>query len=172
MPLSRVPGVALVQSPLDLFGGQLKFPTTQNPSSDANTLDDYEEGTWTPVIDSATPGTGRVTTVNSATYVKIGRVCYVNMYLTLSTLGTGGSGGIVVNGFPFPSQGYSGLAMVYFDQFNSTLSSVGLTTDPSATTSQLRAVATATASTILPSFATYAKANLNFIVTGFYQTTA
>ena len=28
--------------------GQLAFPATQNPSANANTLDDYEEGTWTP----------------------------------------------------------------------------------------------------------------------------
>ena len=30
---------------LSLLSGQLKFPATQNPSSDVNTLDDYEEGT-------------------------------------------------------------------------------------------------------------------------------
>jgi hypothetical protein len=34
---------------VDLVKGQIKFPATQNASADANTLDDYEEGTWTPV---------------------------------------------------------------------------------------------------------------------------
>src|SRR5262245_1079228 len=32
--------------------GQLPFPALQNSSADANTLDDYEEGTWTPTITS------------------------------------------------------------------------------------------------------------------------
>src|SRR5665647_161935 len=31
-------------------GGQIPFPATQNPSSDPNTLDDYEEGSWTPAL--------------------------------------------------------------------------------------------------------------------------
>ena len=30
--------------------GQLAFPATQNPRPNANTLDDYEEGTWTPAL--------------------------------------------------------------------------------------------------------------------------
>lgn len=51
--------------------GQVKFPATQNPSSNANTLDDYEEGTWTPTITYASGSIGAVT-VNSANYTKIG----------------------------------------------------------------------------------------------------
>jgi len=34
--------------------GQIKFPSTQNPSADANTLDDYREGTTTPTSDDIT----------------------------------------------------------------------------------------------------------------------
>ena len=30
--------------------GQIVFPATPNPSSNANTLDEYEEGSWTPVL--------------------------------------------------------------------------------------------------------------------------
>jgi hypothetical protein len=33
-----------------LTGGGLKFPPTQVASADPNTLDDYEEGTWTPFL--------------------------------------------------------------------------------------------------------------------------
>lgn len=50
--------------------GQIKFPATQNASANANTLDDYEEGSWTP-IDSS--GAGLTLTVASAKYVKVGR---------------------------------------------------------------------------------------------------
>ena len=40
-----------------LTGGQIAFPATAVPSADANTLDDYEEGTFTPhVYDNATAG--------------------------------------------------------------------------------------------------------------------
>ena len=46
-------GTSSLAGPLDLSAsgaGQILFPATQNASSGANTLDDYEEGTWTPVI--------------------------------------------------------------------------------------------------------------------------
>jgi hypothetical protein len=32
------------------LGAGIQFPATQVSSADANTLDDYEEGTWTPTI--------------------------------------------------------------------------------------------------------------------------
>jgi hypothetical protein len=48
-------------------GGQMKFPATQNPSSDANTLDDYEEGTFTGTL---TGVSGSVTV--TVRYTKIG----------------------------------------------------------------------------------------------------
>jgi hypothetical protein len=51
-------------------GGQIKFPATQSASSDANTLDDYEEGTFTPFP-------GITATVNSGSYTKIGRLVYI-----------------------------------------------------------------------------------------------
>lgn len=64
-------------SGLSLPTGGIKFPATQNPSSDANTLDDYEEGTWTPTCydqsgSLLTAGTHYF--VQSARYVKVGRI--------------------------------------------------------------------------------------------------
>lgn len=47
--------------------GQIKFPATQVASSDVNTLDDYEEGPFTPT------GNGITFTSASGTYTKIGR---------------------------------------------------------------------------------------------------
>ena len=59
---------------VELTSGQLKFPASQSASSDANTLDDYEEGTYTVTL---TPSTSGSITVNSsydtASYTKIGR---------------------------------------------------------------------------------------------------
>lgn len=56
-------------NPVDLLVGQLVFPATQNPSANANTLDDYEEGTWTP---TDTSGAGLVLTGVSGKYQKLG----------------------------------------------------------------------------------------------------
>jgi hypothetical protein len=84
------------------YFNNIKFPATQQASANPNTLDDYEEGTWTPTIESDTAGTGRVTTYTSATYTKIGRqVTVTALNVTLSTLGSGGSGVFVINGLPF-----------------------------------------------------------------------
>lgn len=53
--------------------GQIKFPGTQNASADANTQDDYEEGTWTPFDNS---GEGLTFSTAVGKYTKIGReVC-------------------------------------------------------------------------------------------------
>jgi len=57
-------------------GAGITFPATQSQSSDANTLDDYEEGTWTPVQ------AGVSLTVASATYTKIGRMVHYTFDIT------------------------------------------------------------------------------------------
>jgi hypothetical protein len=62
---------------LDISGasaGQIQFPATQNASANANTLDDYEEGTYTPTFTSMTVNSG--TAVYSGKYTKIGNLCY------------------------------------------------------------------------------------------------
>ena len=53
-------------------GAGVTFPATQSASSDANTLDDYEEGTWTPVPKYGGGNTGMSYT-SAGTYVKISK---------------------------------------------------------------------------------------------------
>lgn len=80
-------------------GTGIAFPATQNPSSDANTLDDYEEGTWVPTVSGAS---GSASSVNAnGTYTKIGRMVYVQCHIDFSknTL----SGQILIGGLPFVS---------------------------------------------------------------------
>jgi hypothetical protein len=56
-------------------GAGITFPATQSASTDANTLDDYEEGTWTPAMSTTT---GSISFSSpSGTYTKIGRLVYV-----------------------------------------------------------------------------------------------
>jgi hypothetical protein len=51
-------------------GTGIAFPATQSASSDANTLDDYEEGSWTPTDAS---GAGLTFSTATGSYEKIGR---------------------------------------------------------------------------------------------------
>jgi len=77
----------------------IQFPATAVPSANANNLDDYEEGSWTPVIsdgtNNATMGAG-----NGGRYTKIGNVVSVSAYVTTSSLGSV-SGNIRITGIPF-----------------------------------------------------------------------
>lgn len=77
-------GTTTLQGLLDISGasaGQIKFPATQNASSDANTLDDYEEGTWTPADGSGASLTLVSPDSHSGSpfggYVKIGQMVYI-----------------------------------------------------------------------------------------------
>jgi hypothetical protein len=59
----------------------ISFPATQSASSDANTLDDYEEGTWTTTFSSPTNLTG-TPGLDRATYTKIGRLVSISGRVT------------------------------------------------------------------------------------------
>jgi len=89
----------LTASGLIYANAGIAFPATQVNSGNANTLDDYEEGTWTLTV---TPASGSFTVANqTGSYVKIGRCVYVNMWWR-RTGESSLSGAITVSGFPFP----------------------------------------------------------------------
>jgi hypothetical protein len=78
-------------------GAGITFPATQSASTNANTLDDYEEGTWTPI-----DGSGAGLTFSQATpsrYVKIGRMVHINFYITFPV--TSNTSGVIIGGLPF-----------------------------------------------------------------------
>lgn len=85
---------------LQVTTGQVKFPSTQNPSSDANTLDDYKEFDWTPTITYDTPGDLSVTfSTQVGKGVKIGRLVVVTFDLVASSFThTTASGNLYVTG--------------------------------------------------------------------------
>src|SRR4029077_18226854 len=51
--------------------GRIKFPAAQVASGDPNTLDDYEEGGWVPVIGGTTGTSGQTYAEQSGFYTKI-----------------------------------------------------------------------------------------------------
>lgn len=82
--------------------GQIKFPAAQNASADANTLDDYEEGTWTATLKgSVTDPTTAVTA--TGVYTKIGNIVYFNVrFQNVNT--TGAAGNVSITGLPFTAR--------------------------------------------------------------------
>ena len=81
-------------------GTGITFPATQSASTNANTLDDYEEGDWTPTDAS---GAGLTLTVNGAQYVKIGRMVYGWFWITYPSTANGNYA--EVGGLPFAVAG-------------------------------------------------------------------
>ena len=83
--------------------GQINFPDVQSASADVNTLDDYEEGTWTPVLTFATAGNLAVVyTVQLGGYQKVGNT--VRLWFTIITstfTHTTASGDCRITGLPF-----------------------------------------------------------------------
>jgi hypothetical protein len=65
-------GQAVIPS-INLTSGQIVFPATQDASAGANTLDDYEEGTWTPAFG----GWNGAYSSQSGFYTKIGNVVHL-----------------------------------------------------------------------------------------------
>lgn len=98
---------ATVSTSLNLTGGQIAFPAVQVPSADANTLDDYEEGTWTPTLTFATPGDLSVVySARTGDYTKIGRHVFVQFQIATSTFThTTASGAAQITGLPFAQSG-------------------------------------------------------------------
>jgi hypothetical protein len=90
--LPATSGTVVVTGTTPTLNG-ITFPATQVPSADANTLDDYEEGTWTPTMSS---GTATITSA-TGTYTKIGNRVIVSFNFTGNTTGTSNS----IGGLPF-----------------------------------------------------------------------
>jgi len=66
----------------------------------ANLLDDYEIGTWTAGIEINDSASGIAYTSRSASYVKIGKLVFVDADIQLSSKGSS-SGTVKITGLPF-----------------------------------------------------------------------
>jgi len=76
----------------------ITFPATQSASSNANTLDDYEEGTWTSAIANTANVTG-TGSLDRADFIKIGNLVTIVgriSGLTITTVTTGTAVGITL----------------------------------------------------------------------------
>jgi hypothetical protein len=98
-------------------GSGITFPATQSASTDANTLDDYEEGSWTPTINSGT------FTATRARYTKIGRVVTVSAYCdTFSDRSSATT--LTIGGLPFASGDAENIGSVFLRYSNNAVTAV------------------------------------------------
>jgi trimeric autotransporter adhesin len=79
-----------------------------------NALDDYEEGTWDPVINDLTTDATMNTSETQASYTKVGNVVTVQGWIQTSSM-TGVTGNLNIKGLPFPvksgNYGYSAVSI-------------------------------------------------------------
>lgn len=93
----------------------IQFAATQVSSANANTLDDYEEGTFTPTIDGSSSSPTVTYTNQTGYYTRVGQIVTCNFYLE-GTARTGGTGTLTIRGCPFPviqAKAMGGNALTY-----------------------------------------------------------
>jgi hypothetical protein len=95
-------------------GTGITFPATQSASSNANTLDDYEEGTFTPTLQYSGTNTPSYI-VQTGRYTKIGRIVQIQILLGWNE--NGSTGNLLFTGLPFTSINSNGRAAVTFLSF-------------------------------------------------------
>ena len=101
-------------------GTGITFPAVQSASTDPQTLDDYEEGTWTPTFFGTTVAGSPTYNTRVAAYTKIGRSVSVTCLIYITNLG-GMTGNIQIGGLPFTAMTggsyYGGFAIAEFEGF-------------------------------------------------------
>jgi hypothetical protein len=104
MRLNSTGAVVLKGGSTTASGVGIAFPATQSASSNANTLDDYEEGTWTPEIQIGGSTTGITYAGRGGVYKKIGSQVFCTVQIQLSSKGSL-TGDVTLNAFPFTTAG-------------------------------------------------------------------
>ena len=111
-------GLTLSSTDLTITSGDLIFGTSAKgpvigatSNTDGNTLDDYEEGTFSPTLKNegdTNLSTTKNTTYNNARYVKVGPVVFIQFTVSIQTSlsGDSGSQNLIIDNLPFTSRAY------------------------------------------------------------------
>lgn len=70
-------------------------------------------GTFVPTLTATTPPSGVTLSSAPLNWIKSGRIVLVTGRLTCSSLGSGGSGNVIIGGLPFPIVGQVGASISY-----------------------------------------------------------
>ena len=105
-------------------GTGITFPATQSASSNANTLDDYEEGTWTPAQGAGLTVVGAYS--SSGQYTKIGRSVTVFGLIAGATSVACTNNGQLCTGLPFtPNTEFQGALINAARSFSNNVAALG-----------------------------------------------
>ena len=123
--------------------------TFNGDTAAANALDDYEEGTWTPVFAGSSGVSGQTYSQQLGAYTKVGRFVYLTAYVVLSNVGSVTGSYAYINGLPFApssdSNAYFGVGQAsYVTNVGVNASSIMLYANPAATFSYVTYFAGAT----------------------------
>jgi len=122
-------------------GNGIDFSATPGTGT-SELLADYEEGTWTPNL-----GGTEVLASVVGTYTKIGRQVTVSFSYTVTTIGTGSTQ--TISGLPFTTSSLtSGGSVTYFANSVTSVTSIILRTNASATTLQITSLTTLAGTTV------------------------
>ncbi len=77
--------------------------TFNGDTTEANSLDDYEEGVWTPTVIASQGSTGQSYSSAVGWYVKVGRMVNVWFHVQLSNEGTHTGSNVLLSGLPYAS---------------------------------------------------------------------
>lgn len=126
----------------------IQFPAVQVPDADVNTLDDYEEGTWTPNLQFGGAAVGMTFTSRAGAYVKIGSLVYftLDVFLLAKGSSTGAAG---IPNLPFTNGAFIGSATVgYAANLSSIAGQMLFNIDITSTLINLRQLASGTAANL------------------------
>ena len=109
--------------------------TFNGDTAQANALDDYEEGTWTPALNGFTGSWS----VQLGRYTKIGNMVYATFHL--QPISTGGSGALIITGLPFTSavvaNNYGSVTSLHCSGWSTTTKPDGALINPNTTNAPL-----------------------------------
>jgi hypothetical protein len=118
----------------------IQFPASQVANGGANVLDDYEEGTWTPLPADASSG-GNTASAGTATghYTKIGRIVHCEFTLVnINTTGMTSGNDFFIQGLPFAVATHAGHAHGSVALENVNFTGEYVTISPAGGTSAIR----------------------------------
>ena len=108
-------------------GGGIDFSATAGTGT-SELFDDYEEGTWTPVIAGNTVAGSNTYTVQNGYYTKIGNRVLINLDIAMSNKDAAMDGTVIITGLPFtPSTATNNAASMAFGRYDNVNLSAGYT---------------------------------------------
>jgi hypothetical protein len=106
-------------------GYGINFSATSDTSGKTSEiLNDYEEGTWTPIYISSGGGTATYSAGVKGFYTKIGRTVFINAFLATNSITSLNGGNISISGLPYTKTSdtsYLPTFTSYLQDFNTAL---------------------------------------------------